>query len=332
MPKNKQEEKVDFSSHDMRIHVVKPTIKPIPLKRPLNPILPKPATSWFWVCSSGSGKTNMCTNLVLRPEFYGGIFDKILIISPTVENDNSTQPYFHESMEDVVTIRSDAQNMDSIIEEYVNYIKDNFDPKDADKPDPPVSLIIADDVSGFLKNSNVVTDLITRNRHNWISLFVSNQTLKTVPRNIRTLSKNIVLSRTTNEMEKMLIAQEYGGNFKGGIRQMLEVWDHATRERYNFLWINGQDENNVRIMQIGSMGIHEYEGVSRDSAGEYDAPHIPTEEIVAEPQEKSISLQLKEMGDEFTCDTCDKSFKTQRSLMSHQGSRAHKKKAGQLLR
>lgn len=330
MPKKQEEH--DFSNDDMRILPVKPTIKPIPLKRPLNPILPKPATSWFWVCSSGSGKTNMCTNLVLRPEFYGGIFDKILIISPTVENDNSTQPYFHESMEDIVTIRSDAHNMDQIIDDYVKYVQENFDPKDPDRPDPPVSLIIADDVSGFLKNSDVVTSLITRNRHNWISLFVSNQTLKTIPRNIRTLTKNVVLSRTTNDMEKMLIAQEYAGNFKDGIQGMIDTWDDATRERYNFLWINGQDENNVKIYRIGSLGVHEYEGVSRDSVHEGEKLDIPKEDLELEPEEKSISQQLKEMGDDFPRDTCKKSFKSHYSLIRHESSRAHKKKAAQLLK
>ena len=283
MPNKKKEVKHDFSADDLRIHVVKPTIKDVPLKRPLNPILPKPCTSWLWVCSSGSGKTNMCTNLVLRPEFYGGIFDKILIISPTVENDNSTQPYFHESMEDIVTIRSDAHNMDQIIADYVNYISENFDPKNPEKPDPPVSLIIADDVSGFLKNSNVITNLISRNRHNWISLFISNQTLKTIPRNIRTQTKNLVLSRTTNDMENLLIAQEYAGNFKDGIQGMIDTWDDATKERYNFLWINGQDENNVKIYRIGSLGIHEYEGVSRDSAHQNEKMELPSEETQAEP-------------------------------------------------
>ena len=332
MPKNKEDYGLhDFSLHDMRIHEVKPTIAKLKLKRKLHPALPHPPTSWFFLMGSGYGKTNLMCNLILRPEYYGDVFEKILYISPTVDQDNSSQPFFHESMEDIVEIRTDADNMDSILEGFVKHTKESFDPRSADKPNPPVSLIIVDDVSGYLKNSNVVTDLVSRNRHYWASLFISNQTLKTVPRPIRSLVKNVVLAKCTNDMERHVILEEYSGRFLGGMQQMIEVWEHATRNRFNYLWINMQNEADVRIYQIGSDGLHEYDGVSSNSS---DGTEIETVHENIEPQDKdkSISLQLKEMGDEFTCDTCDKSFKTQRSLMSHQGSRAHKKKAGQLLR
>jgi len=278
---------------------------------------------------SGYGKTNLICNLVHRPEYYGDVFEKILYISPTVDQDNSSQPFFHESMEDIVDIHTDAENMDDIIGGFIRNTKELYDPKSKDKPNPPVSLIIADDVSGYLKNSNVVTDLISRNRHYWASIFISNQTLKTVPRPIRSLVKNIVLAKCTNDMERHLILEEYSGRFLGGMNQMIEIWNDATSVRFNYLWINMQNEADIRIYQIGANGLNEYNGVSSNSS---DTPQTEVAPEEIEPEEKSISLQLKEMGDDFVCDSCQKSFTSHHSLIKHERSRAHKKRSAQLLK
>ncbi len=53
-------------------------------------------------------------------------------------------------MEDIGSIRSDPQNMDSILQGFIDNIDQNLSTTDDDKPDPPVSLVIADDISGFL--------------------------------------------------------------------------------------------------------------------------------------------------------------------------------------
>lgn len=50
---------------------------------------------------SGCGKSNLVTNLVFRPQYYGDIFEKIIFVSPTVERDQSTQPFLAEEMEDI---------------------------------------------------------------------------------------------------------------------------------------------------------------------------------------------------------------------------------------
>jgi hypothetical protein len=81
-------------------------------------------------------------------------------------------------------------------------------------------------------------------------MFISNQTLKDVPRVIRTLVKCVVFSRCTNDIEIACILDEYAGNFIGGRDMMMQVWNDATKTKYNFLMINMADESNVRIFKL----------------------------------------------------------------------------------
>ena len=309
----------DFSNADMKIYAVKPTLTTMPLKRPIHPSLPRPPTSWMFICGSGMGKSNLITNLIFRKEYYADIFNNIIYISPTVERDNSSQPFLHESMEDIVSIRSDPQNMDSILQGFIENIDQNFSTTDDDKPDPPVSLVIADDISGFLKKTSSVVHLISRNRHYWTTMFISNQTLKDIPRVIRTLVKCVVFSRCTNDIEIACILDEYAGNFIGGRDMMMQVWNDATKTKYNFLMINMADESNVRIFQIGSEGFNEYEGVSSSLQPNNHTTSTP---VAEKPTTKNYDITKQ--PDYLTCNACNQQFKTHNAYIRHLGTLKHK--------
>ena len=319
MPK-KKEETHDFSKDDMKIYPVKPTLPPIPLKRPFNPIIPSPPTSLLFVMGSGCGKSNLITNLVFRPEYYGDVFEKILYISPTVERDNSTQPFTREEMEEIVTIRSDPQNMDNIVQEYIEHIEQNYDVKDDDKPNPPISLIIADDISGYMKRTDHIVNLVSRNRHYWASLFISNQTLRDLPRVVRTLCKGVFLARCTSDIETKVILEEYGGQFLGGESMMLRVWREATAEKYNFLFINMSNETDVHIYQLGKDGVFEFDGVASNAPR-----HAATDDQV--PMEDEEVDPLKEEQPLY-CSTCNKEFATPERLRRHEMTKKHQKAMG----
>lgn len=310
----------DYTNADMKIYAVKPTLTSMPIKRPLHPSLPRPPTSWMFICGSGMGKSNLITNLIFRKEYYADIFDNIIYISPTVERDNSSQPFLHKTMEDIVTIRSDPQNMDNILQGFIENIDRNFSTTDDDKPDPPVSLVIADDISGFLKKTSSVVHLISRNRHYWTTMFISNQTLKDVPRVIRTLVKCVVFSRCTNDIEIACILDEYAGNFIGGRNMMMQVWNDATKTKYNFLMINMADESNVRIFQIGSEGFNEYEGVSSS----LQSNNNTTTTIANETNVRTKPFNIKDLPDPIHCSACKQDFKNQSSYIRHTSSLKHK--------
>jgi hypothetical protein len=222
-------------------------------------------------------------------------------------------------MEDIVSIRSDPQNMDSILQGFIDNIDQNFSTTDDDKPDPPVSLVIADDISGFLKKTSSVVHLISRNRHYWTTMFISNQTLKDVPRVIRTLVKCVVFSRCTNDIEIACILDEYAGNFIGGRDMMMQVWNDATKTKYNFLMINMADESNVRIFQIGSEGFNEYEGVSSSLQPNNHTTSTP---VVEKPTTKKYDITKQ--PDYLTCNACNQQFKTHNAYIRHLGTLKHK--------
>ena len=319
MPNKKKNPTIDFSKLNNGTLPVRPTLPEVKLPRDFNPLWPRPPTSILFIAGSGMGKTSAITNICFRdPEMYGGIYEKILIISPTVEDDQSTQPFLAEEMEDIVTIRNDPQNMDEIVHNYIAVRKEQYDIKDPDKPDPPLSLIILDDISGYLKRTNDVVHLISRNRHYNTSLIISNQTCRDLPRPVRTLTKAVMLARTTSMIEQKAILEEWGGKFEGGEQQMMEVWDEATKEKYNFLYMNFEDASKPRFFQWGKDGMFEFENLAAEN---------PEEGPMGGPDEPDEVDPLKE-EQPLHCDTCNQSFKTPDRLRRHEMTKRHQKAAG----
>jgi hypothetical protein len=206
--------------------------------------------------------------------------------------------------------------MDTILHDFITNIDTNYSTTDDDKPDPPVSLIILDDISGLLKKTSSVVHLISRNRHYWTTMFISNQTLKDVPRVIRTLVKCVVFSRCTNDIEIACILDEYSGNFIGGRNMMMQVWNDASKTKYNFLMINMADESNVRIFQIGSEGFNEYEGVSSSLQSNNNASMT----TATESNVRTKPFNIKDLPDPIHCSACKQHFKNQSSYIRHTSS------------
>ena len=322
MPNKKKEPQIDFSKLNNGTLPVRPTLPEIKLKRPMNPAWPKPPTSILFIAGSGMGKTSAITNLCFRdPEMYGGIFEKIIFVSPTVENHQSTQPFLAEEMEDIVTIRSDPENMDSIIHDFIETTKSQYDVKDKDKEDPPISLIILDDISGYLKRTNEVVHLISRNRHFRATLMISNQTCRDIPRPVRALAKAVLLARTTSMIEQKVILEEWGGKFAGGEQQMMQIWDDATSEKYNFLYMNFEGASHPRFFQWGKDGMFEFEHVAAQNPTEapMGGPDVPGEDEEEDPLKAE---------DELYCNSCNMGFKTQDRLARHEMSKRHQKASG----
>jgi Ni2+-binding GTPase involved in maturation of urease and hydrogenase len=72
-------------------------VKPIPIPsgathaEPPHSVLPKHEFSMGFIAPKGSGKTTALINLI---DFYKGYFNKIIIFSPTVKNDEKWVNYF----------------------------------------------------------------------------------------------------------------------------------------------------------------------------------------------------------------------------------------------
>ena len=143
----------DYSTQDMAIYEVKDERPQLPLPRELNPALPDIPGVFLFLMKCKSGKSNMIFNLLSREEYYADIFDKVVIISPTVKIDKSSQHYFREETEDLYEIHDDVENTDDIIESIIQH-QEEFDINDPDNLPPRICLLL-DDISGALNRNSL---------------------------------------------------------------------------------------------------------------------------------------------------------------------------------
>ena len=159
MPEHKQ----DYSTQDMAIYEVKDERPELPLPRELNPALPEIPGVFLFLMKCKSGKSNMIFNLLSREGYYADIFDKVVIISPTVKIDKSSQHYFREEVKDLYEIHDDVENTDDIIESIIHH-QEEFDINDPDNLPPRICLLL-DNISGALNRNSLVAHIFSRYRH-----------------------------------------------------------------------------------------------------------------------------------------------------------------------
>ena len=153
MPK-KNKGKRDFRKDDMRIYEVKDERPPLN-SPPYNPNLPELPGILLFIMKCKSGKTNFIANYLNRPEYVQGVFDKVIIVSPTEKIDKSSQIYFREEVEYLYEIHDDAENVNEIIENIIKH-QSQFDINDPDNLPPRICLLL-DDISSYLKRDALVT-------------------------------------------------------------------------------------------------------------------------------------------------------------------------------
>jgi len=273
MPK-KNNKKRDFSHDDMSIFEVKDQRPELPLPRELNPALPDVPGVCLFLMKCKSGKSNFIANLLNREEYYEGIFEKIYIISPTVKIDKSSQLYFREEVEDLYEIRDDVENVNQIIADILQH-QEQFDVNDPDNLPPRVCLVL-DDISGALKRDELVSHVFSRYRHYNLTIILSNQTIKTLPTVCRSMATAIFLSSCYSTVERDKILDEWA-EYYGGKDRMVEMWDDAVQEQYNYLYLK-LDDVKPRAFQIGSLGLFEYD----IQTGQENPDNLLTDEVETE--------------------------------------------------
>ena len=203
MPQSKNQ-KPDFSNADVTVYEVKDERPSLPLPRPINPVLPVIPGILLFLMKCKSGKSNMIANLLSREEYCEGIFDIIIIVPPTVKIDKSSQLYFREEVEDLCEIHDDVESVNEIIQS-ITERQEEFDVNDPDNLPPRLCLVL-DDISGALKRDARVAHSFSRYRHYNLTIFLSNQTIKTLPTVCRSMATAVFLCSCyfTVEREKIL--------------------------------------------------------------------------------------------------------------------------------
>ena len=213
---------------------IKPVIKvPDDYSEPPNPNLLRLPFSLLEIAPKGSGKTTLLHNLIM---WYYPFFDSILIFSPTINMDIKWKKLVEElQIPDENLFDKYKEDEVSAIMKQIKQENNKFD-KNKDKLK---ILMIFDDCVDFLpKNRKMcaLNRLAMNHRHYNISHIIISQVFKKLDPVLRKNTTGFIFFNVDNIMERKAIFEECCGRM--GFRQFEIFYNYATKEKYNFLYIN----------------------------------------------------------------------------------------------
>jgi hypothetical protein len=197
----------------------------------LHPMLMKYFTNTLFIAPTGVGKTNLIINLLDRPRFYKNKFDKVVLFSNTYYSDNIWKSCKTIDPENVHIDYSDDV-LEQIIEEQIASVDDE---------EPLNTLIIFDDIiQQISKTKSMINKLIMRNRHYYLTIWITTQKYSLVSPTIRNNTSYYVLFGIKNKKEKEFITNELSDNVNE--EDFTKIWNYALDgKNYNFLVISVKD-------------------------------------------------------------------------------------------
>jgi hypothetical protein len=220
------------------------SVKDFTCKQSKHPVMPKLPLRGVILAPSGSGKTVLLSNLILK--MYRGCFERVYVFSPSV-NVDQTWEAVKKYQEEVMKVKeSDAEKL---------YF-DHYDPADLEniidtqhkvilhmkkqKHSHLFSILVivddfADDPS-FSRHSKLLHSLFTRGRHNSISTIVSSQKFNAVAPIIRVNATFLIVYRLRNTKDLETFLEELSAMMPR--KELVELYQMATKDPYSFLYIN----------------------------------------------------------------------------------------------
>jgi hypothetical protein len=191
-------------------------------------LLPAPNVMLF--CGAvRSGKTVTALNLMLRNRFYGSVWSRIIIFSPSAHQDDVMRACLahplvehHAHMSDEIIRQLVAEQDAAIIAARENGVE------------PPQMLIYCDDCLGdkSLLPSSELSKLLSRHRHFRISVWTAIQQYRAVPPTLRNNMGGMFIFRLS-DAERKKINEEYASAFGP---ELLAMLDWACRKKYSFMY------------------------------------------------------------------------------------------------
>ena len=202
----------------------------------INPLLPP--GSALLVAPSNSGKTCWMVNALTRKSF--GIsreYKYIFVFSPTLGMDASWNVVRDlKPKKGAATFHLDPEFSTDKIEQILDF-QESLADKDRHKV-----LIVCDDCADLLKDNKTLARLFFRGRHARVWCWLSVQSFRAVPRNIRLNSPYFVFWKVTaNELR--VITEEVGVEEPAEFRR---IFKEATDPKYGFLTIDAKASYDQR--------------------------------------------------------------------------------------
>lgn len=211
--------------------IKKPKDDKLELKE-LHPLLPKYFTNTLFIAPTGVGKTNLIINLLDRPRFYKNKFDKVILFSNTYHNDN-----IWKSCKTIEEENVHLDYDDGILQEIVD------EQEEAKQSGEPINtLIIFDDIIQQInKNTSLINSLVMRNRHYYLTIWITTQKYSRVSLSIRNNIAYYILFGIKNKKEKEFIIDELSDGVSE--EDFTKMWDYALDgKNYNFMVISVKDK------------------------------------------------------------------------------------------
>lgn len=198
----------------------------------LHPMLMKYFTNTLFIAPTGVGKTNLIINLLDRPRFYKNKFDRVILFSNTYHNDKIWKACKCIDEENVHVDYTD-EKLEEIVDEQRQAIEDE---------EPINTLIIFDDIIQQInKHSALINKLVMRNRHYYITIWLTSQKYSLVSPTIRNNISYYILFGIKNRKEKEFIINELSDNITED--DFVKMWDYALDDKnYNFMVISAKDK------------------------------------------------------------------------------------------
>ena len=248
-------------------------------KPPMPPNLPQAYYRLNVSGASGSGKGVAVLNM-LRKQYP--FFDEIYVISPTINNDLKATEFFEDKKNVMIFDEPNIQLIKDIKDQlevkikkhkeykqireiFKKFVRNKYDP---DKMTPlelmklhmhnfdPNSMEMAidrdklnfllymDDCQGMkLLKSPAFENFLIKARHHQCNMIVSTQTFKGVSNAWRRNSTCHFIFKTNDLNQVKAIYEEVAGLFNSE-DQFMKIYDFATKEKHNFMYIDTADNEN----------------------------------------------------------------------------------------
>lgn len=202
--------------------------------------------SWLMCGKSGSGKTQFVLNMLKKPIYYAGYFDEIFLFSDSAKEgaDDLYRKHLRDEIKQEHIFAPDDEGVEQL-EHIIAVQKQKIEEAGGDHAKTDKLLFIFDDVAHARKflASPAYKQLHIMNRHLNASCWSLTQSYVAIPRQCRIQVGGVVFYHGATDTEKERFSDEHTPS-NHNWREFRVLIDDATRDKYNFMFVNKQVDDH----------------------------------------------------------------------------------------